>query len=159
MQIKITDTHIINGLPINSLSDDDTFLVEAGQTATITVTDGNEDTHTISIAADGTITDSDSTGCVTADSTLSITGYYAYTFSTVSSTYTFTSVTGTIYGTDTATSDSFYLPSSSRIFENYVELWLMYTEDGATWTNIHYLITSNSISRDVTNGTFGPANS
>lgn len=55
-------------------------------------------------------------------------------------------------------SDSYYLPSSSRIYEGNVELWLMYTEDGATWENIHYLITNNSITRDVSTGSFGPVN-
>lgn len=56
-------------------------------------------------------------------------------------------------------SDSYYLPSSSRIYNNNVELWLMTTEDGATWENIHYLITGNSITRDVSTGSFGPVNS
>lgn len=55
-------------------------------------------------------------------------------------------------------SDSYYLPSSSRIYEGNVELWLMTTEDGATWENIHYLITGNSITRTVTTGNFGPVN-
>lgn len=56
-------------------------------------------------------------------------------------------------------SDSYYLPSSSRIYSGNVELWLMTTEDGATWENIHYLITGNSITRDVSTGSFGPVNS
>ena len=55
-------------------------------------------------------------------------------------------------------SDSYYLPSSSRIYDGNVELWLMTTEDGATWENIHYLITGDSITRTVTNGNFGPVN-
>ena len=55
-------------------------------------------------------------------------------------------------------SDSYYLPSSSRIYEGNVELWLMTTEDGVTWENIHYLITGDSITRTVTNGNFGPVN-
>ena len=55
-------------------------------------------------------------------------------------------------------SDSYYLPSSSRIYDSNVELWLMTTEDGASWENIHYLITNNSITRDVSTGTFGPSN-
>ena len=55
-------------------------------------------------------------------------------------------------------SDSYYLPSSSRIYEANVELWLMTTEDGVTWENIHYLITGESITRTVTNGNFGPVN-
>lgn len=58
----------------------------------------------------------------------------------------------------TVYSDSYYLPSSSRIYEDNVELWLMTTEDGQTWENIHYLITGNSITRTVTTGNFGPAN-
>lgn len=56
----------------------------------------------------------------------------------------------------TVNSDSYYLPSSSRIYEGNVELWLMTTEDGQTWENIHYLITGDSITRTVTNGNFGP---
>ena len=59
---------------------------------------------------------------------------------------------------ETVYSDSYYLPSSSRIYEGNVELWLMTTEDGVTWENIHYLITGNSITRTVTTGNFGPAN-
>lgn len=55
-------------------------------------------------------------------------------------------------------SDSYYLPSSSRIYEGNVELWLMTTEDGQTWENIHYLITGESITRTVTNGSFGTVN-
>ena len=55
-------------------------------------------------------------------------------------------------------SDSYYLPSSSRIYDGNVELWLMTTEDGVTWENIHYLITGESITRTVTNGNFGPVN-
>ena len=58
----------------------------------------------------------------------------------------------------TVNSDSYYLPSSSRIYEGNVELWLMTTEDGQTWENIHYLITGDSITRTVTNGNFGPVN-
>lgn len=59
---------------------------------------------------------------------------------------------------ETVYSDSYYLPSSSRIYSGNVELWLMTTEDGVTWENIHYLITGNSITRDVTTGNFGPVN-
>ena len=55
-------------------------------------------------------------------------------------------------------SDSYYLPSSSRIYEGNVELWLMFTEDGATWQNNHYLITNSSILRDISTGTFGQPN-
>ena len=58
----------------------------------------------------------------------------------------------------TVNSDSYYLPSSSRIYEGNVELWLMTTEDGVTWENIHYLITGETITRTVTNGNFGPVN-
>ena len=58
----------------------------------------------------------------------------------------------------TVNSDSYYLPSSSRIYEGNVELWLMTTEDGVTWENIHYLITGEAITRTVTNGNFGPVN-
>ena len=58
----------------------------------------------------------------------------------------------------TVNSDSYYLPSSSRIYEGNVELWLMTTEDGVAWENIHYLITGDSITRTVTNGNFGPVN-
>ena len=59
---------------------------------------------------------------------------------------------------ETVYSDSYYLPSSSRIYEGNVELWLMTTEDGQTWENIHYLITGASITRTVTTGNFGPVN-
>ena len=59
---------------------------------------------------------------------------------------------------ETVYSDSYYLPSSSRIYEGNVELWLMTTEDGVAWENIHYLITGDSITRTVTNGNFGPVN-
>ena len=59
---------------------------------------------------------------------------------------------------ETVYSDSYYLPSSSRIYEGNVELWLMTTEDGVTWENIHYLITGDSITRTVTNGNFGSVN-
>lgn len=55
-------------------------------------------------------------------------------------------------------SDSYYLPSSSRIYEGNVELWLMTTEDGVTWENIHYLITGSTITRDISTGSFGPVN-
>jgi len=55
-------------------------------------------------------------------------------------------------------SDSYYLPSSSRIYEGNVELWLMTTEDGVTWENIHYLITDSTITRDISTGSFGPVN-
>ena len=58
----------------------------------------------------------------------------------------------------TVNSDSYYLPSSSRIYSGNVELWLMTTEDGVTWENIHYLITGESITRTVTNGNFGSVN-
>lgn len=54
--------------------------------------------------------------------------------------------------------DSYYLPSSSRIYDGNVELWLMYTEDGATWENIHYLITDSTIARDTSTGSFGISN-
>ena len=54
-------------------------------------------------------------------------------------------------------SDSYYLPSSSRIYEGNVELWLMYTEDGKTWENRHYLITNQAITRDISTGIFGYA--
>lgn len=59
---------------------------------------------------------------------------------------------------ETVYSDSYYLPSSSRIYSGNVELWLMTTEDGVTWENIHYLITGESITRTVTTGNFGPVN-
>ena len=55
-------------------------------------------------------------------------------------------------------SDSYYLPSSSRIYEDNVELWLMYTEGGQTWENIHYLITDSAITRDTSTGSFGISN-
>ena len=58
----------------------------------------------------------------------------------------------------TVNSDSYYLPSSSRIYSGNVELWLMTTEDGVTWENIHYLITGEAITRTVTTGNFGPVN-
>jgi hypothetical protein len=59
---------------------------------------------------------------------------------------------------ETVYSDSYYLPSSSRIYSGNVELWLMTTADGVTWENIHYLITGDSITRTVTTGNFGPVN-
>lgn len=59
---------------------------------------------------------------------------------------------------ETVSFDSYYLPSSSRVYSGNVELWLMTTEDGVTWENIHYLITGDSITRTVTTGNFGPAN-
>lgn len=59
---------------------------------------------------------------------------------------------------ETVYSDSYYLPSSSRIYSGNVELWLMTTEDGVTWENIHYLITGETITRTVTTGNFGPVN-
>lgn len=59
---------------------------------------------------------------------------------------------------ETVYSDSYYLPSSSRIYSGNVELWLMTTEDGVSWENIHYLITGESITRTVTTGNFGPVN-
>lgn len=52
-------------------------------------------------------------------------------------------------------SDSYYLPSSSRIYQGNVELWLMSTEDGQTWENRHYLITDQAVSRDISTGHFG----
>lgn len=59
---------------------------------------------------------------------------------------------------ETVSFDSYYLPSSSRIYSGNVELWLMTTADGVTWENIHYLITGDSITRTVTTGNFGPVN-
>lgn len=59
---------------------------------------------------------------------------------------------------ETVSFDSYYLPSSSRVYSGNVELWLMTTEDGVTWENIHYLITGESITRTVTTGNFGPVN-
>lgn len=59
------------------------------------------------------------------------------------------------YDAEGTAAESYYLPSSSRIYNGNVELWLFTTEDGNTWENIHYLITGESITRNVTNGTFG----
>jgi hypothetical protein len=71
--------------------------------------------------------------------------------------YFYSLSSGNVYLVDatTTTSDSYYLPSSSRIYAGNVELWLMSTEDGQSWENIHYLITGNSITRDVSTGYFG----
>lgn len=166
VQIKIVDSHNVSTYevdstnPIGTLSDGDLFVVANGETATIVVNDGSD--HTISIAADGTITDADSTGAVASSNVVRVDGGYLFEFDG-NSTYTWVSITSdgayaVITGTDTVTSDSYYLPSSSRIYGNNIELWLMYTEDGATWQNIHYLIDGSSISRTVTNGQFGQVN-
>ena len=159
VQIKMTDSQTIyevdNLTTLSTLSDGDLFGVKLGQTATIVV-DDNGTSHSVSIAVDGTITDSDATGCVVKINHATTQDYTAYEFQT-NSTYTFTSATGDLYETTTSSQsfDSYYLPSSSRIYNDIVELWLMTTENGATWENRHYIITSNSISLDVTNGTFG----
>lgn len=50
---------------------------------------------------------------------------------------------------------SFYLPSSTRLYAGNLEVWLFGTEDGITWTNIHYAITGEAVTRTETTGTFG----
>ena len=113
------------------------------------------------INVDGGINDTEAPGVVTT-STISITGYNVYNFNANAgggySQYAVESGHAYIVDVETSTSDSYYLPSSSRIYEGNVELWLMTTEDGVTWENIHYLITGDSITRTVTNGNFGPVN-
>lgn len=52
-------------------------------------------------------------------------------------------------------STAYYVPSSTRYYERNVELWLMSTEDGHSWTNVHYLITNEDITTDTTTGVFG----
>lgn len=59
------------------------------------------------------------------------------------------------YDVEGTVAESYYLPSSSRIYNGNVELWLFTTEDGNTWENIHYIITGETITRNVTSGTFG----
>lgn len=163
VQIKMVESQNVSAYsvddtnPIGTLSDGDLFVVANGETATIVVNDGND--HTISIAADGTITDADSTGAVASSNAVEVEGGHLYEFDG-NSTYNWVSITSNgayavIIGTDTVTSDAYYLPSSSRIYNGNVELWLMYTEEGQTWQNNHYLITSNSISKDVSTGYFG----
>lgn len=50
---------------------------------------------------------------------------------------------------------SYYLPSSSRIYEGNVEFWLMTTEDGVSgWQNIHFTITFEKVRTEVTSGSF-----
>lgn len=58
---------------------------------------------------------------------------------------------------ETTYSYAYYYPSAQRIYEGNVELWLLYTEDCITWTNIYYLINS-TVTRTVTTGTFGVSN-
>jgi len=159
VQIKVTDSSIVKVVNLqetySSLMDGSIFAVEEGETASITVKDQGSVSHTISIDATGNITDTDSTGCVTSEYISSL-GYNGYVYNAGS--YTFSTLSGDLYPVDseTVTYDSYYLPSSARIYGANVELWLMTTENGVTWENIHYLITNNSITRDVSTGSFGP---
>lgn len=66
-----------------------------------------------------------------------------------SSIYTVTSEVNTFV------SHSSYLPSSTRLYEGTVEIWLMTTEDGAEWELDHYTITNSTISKITSTGTFG----
>ena len=166
VQIKITDEHnnyeVSTGATSTAIHDGYIFAVPENTAATIqfsAMTRAGEQYYQIDINSDGTITDTDSTGLITKSSIV-ITGYNIYQYHEQTSLSWVGLLSGTIYDvdTETSTSDSYYLPSSSRIYEGNVELWLMTTEDGVTWENIHYLITGESITRTVTNGNFGPVN-
>lgn len=167
VQIKMTDEHNSYEVSTNTIgagmTDGTIFAIPTGEGATLEfsiITRAGEQSYTLTINSDGTITDPDSTDLITA-STVSITGYNVYDYTAQEGYGTdYLQVTGNVYLVDveTTTSDSYYLPSSSRIYSGNVELWLMTTEDGATWQNNHYLITNSSISRDISTGTFGPVN-
>lgn len=166
VQIKITDEHnnydVSTGATSTAIPDGYIFAVQKNTAATIQFsanTRAGEQYYQIDINSDGTITDQDSTGLITASSIV-ITGYNIYQYHEQTSLSWLGLLSGTVYDVDaqTSTSDSYYLPSSSRIYSGNVELWLMTTEDGVTWENIHYLITGVSITRTVTNGDFGPVN-
>ena len=166
VQIKITDEHI-TGYNVSTgtttpVNDGYIFAVPENTAATIQFsanTRAGEQYYQIDINSDGTITDTDSTGLITKSSIV-ITGYNIYQYHEQPTLSWLGIMSGTVYDVDavTETSDSYYLPSSSRIYSGNVELWLMTTEDGVTWENIHYLITGDSITRTVTNGNFGPVN-
>ena len=166
VQIKITDEHnnyeVSTGATSTAIYDGYIFAVPENTAATIqfsAMARAGEQYYQIDINSDGTITDTDSTGLITKSSIV-ITGYNIYQYHEQTSLSWVGLLSGTVYDVDvqTTTSDSYYLPSSSRIYSGNVELWLMTTEDGKTWENIHYLITGDSITRTVTNGNFGPVN-
>ena len=166
VQIKITDEHnnynVSTGATSTAIHDGYIFAVPENTAATIqfsAMARAGEQYYQIEINSDGTITDADSTGLITKSSIV-ITGYNIYQYHEQPTLSWLGLLSGTVYDVDTqtTTSDSYYLPSSSRIYEGNVELWLMTTEDGQTWENIHYLITGEAITRTVTNGNFGPAN-
>lgn len=164
VQIKITDSQTIyevGSTTLSTLSNGDAFAITTGGSATLSidVTDGNNN-YSVLIGADGTITDADNTGCVSRILYNVTSGYYGYTFNgTTYSFSTFGAGSPDVYGvtTSSASFDSYYLPSSGRIYNGMVELWLFSTENGATWENRHYLMTSNTVTLDVTTGTFGQA--
>ena len=173
VQIKITDAHITgynvstNELGSTVMGVPDLIAVPENTATEISLLPqtktraGDLARVSVYIAADGSINDTEAPGVVTT-STISITGYNVYNFNANAgggySQYAIESGHAYIVDTETTTSDSYYLPSSSRIYSGNVELWLMTTEDGVTWENIHYLITGDSITRTVTNGNFGPVN-
>lgn len=166
VQIKIIDEHI-TGYNVSTgittpVNDGYIFAVPENTEATIqfsAMARAGEQYYQITINSDGTITDIDSTGLITKSSIV-IEGYNIYQYHEQPTLSWLGIMSGTIYDVDavTETSDSYYLPSSSRIYSGNVELWLMTTEDGQTWENIHYLITGDSITRTVTTGNFGPVN-
>ena len=173
VQIKIIDTHITgynvstNELGSTVMGVPDLIAVPENTATEISLLPqtktraGDPARVSVYIAADGGINDTEAPGVVTT-STISITGYNVYNFNDNAgggySQYAVESGHAYIVDAQTSTSDSYYLPSSSRIYSGNVELWLMTTEDGQTWENIHYLITGESITRTVTNGNFGPVN-
>lgn len=173
VQIKIIDTHITgynvstNELGSTVMGATDLIAVPENTATEISLLPqtktraGDLARVSVYIAADGGINDTEAPGVVTT-STISITGYNVYNFNAGAgngySQYAIESGHAYIVDAQTSTSDSYYLPSSSRIYSGNVELWLMTTEDGVTWENIHYLITGDSITRTVTNGNFGSVN-
>ena len=167
VQIKITDEHnnyeVSTGAATSTaIHDGYIFAVPENTAATIqfsVMARAGEQYYQIDINSDGTITDENSTGLITKSSIV-ITGYNIYQYHEQNSLSWLGLLSGTVYDVDvqTSTSDSYYLPSSSRIYSGNVELWLMTTEDGQTWENIHYLITGETITRTVTTGNFGPVN-
>lgn len=156
VQIKVVDSHIVAGDTISSLQTNTLFAVEEGASVEVTYTIRTSGTTQVyTIDTEGTIP----SGSNIIEAGTKINGYKVYKcVANIGPTMYFSSAAitdGSAYEIDTVTSDSYYLPSSSRIYSGNVELWLMTTEDGLTWQNIHYTITGNSITRDVTNGWFG----
>lgn len=177
VQIKISDSSTISSYAVEAVEAEDPsypaelrifdgslFAVADGKTARCAGTVGGNFSQIV-FAADGTFT-GDTYGHVTTISDAGILGWHVYRFDFNGGTATegpwlegedgdSECIGKVTLETEILTADSYYLPSSSRIYEGNVELWLMFTEDGQSWENRYYLITDNAISRDISTGYFG----